>query len=207
MSPLVAQGEAELALGRAEPALAAFEAARLESPEHPRVLLGLVRAHQLAGDLEAAQRFLDTEELADRGRDPEIARLRRDVGFALGSARLAGGDPAGALAAWEALTPPHPAGLAVARAEALMRRGAAAEGRGEIQAALADYAAAFASDPEREDAVAAGAALLLSEGRADEAIALLREGLRRQPHGERLQALMLEALGLEPRPEADRPRD
>lgn len=187
--PYLLEGEAALAEGDPETAVAAYQVALAAMPGDVRALAGLLEAQVANGEGEAALETL--AQLEERAAEPvnpcpTLALATRD--------RLASGAPEAAEATARRAraeacpdATPNLARVLAARAEALAASG-------ERSAALASYREAIALDPEAPELVAATARLLLSDDRVGDAVALLADGLARHPEDRTLRDLMVRAL-------------
>lgn len=197
--PIVAHlrdGEASLAEGAGDRALAAYHAALTLAPGNRRALLGVLRAEIERDDGESALlalRSLESEEGGGAPAADRCAALRLAA-----EQRLAGGDDSAALeVAREHRATGCNGGLAPAlEAGALIAVGDRERARGRSDLALLAYEAATLADPAHSHAFAAAGELLLGQGRTDEAVSLLAKGLEHHPEDRALRDLMLRALSM-----------
>lgn len=185
------EGEASLAEGDAEQAIAAYQLALAVDARDPRALRGLLAARVARGEGEgeAALAALAAVEGSGTGPvDPCPA-----LGLAL-SDRIASGAFAGAEEVARRSAAEGCAGARVGLAEALGARARADARAGHPALAIERYREAIGLDPSDPDRFAAAAELLLAQDRMREGVALLAEGLEQHPGDRSLRDLMVRAL-------------
>lgn len=196
-------GEAELATGHAERALALFESAHALAPEQPAVLRGLALASlALERPGESLAWFDELERVDDGAIDAELRRARcRAFGSAV-AIRVDASDWAGAIAltasraAADACRSDAAAAQALAASAVRAHRGAA---RAELDAGRRDEAVrhlewVLEARPGDPDATLLRLPILLESGERDPALRLLSRALDNHPKDERLIEAMVRLL-------------
>ena len=170
-----AQGERDLAAGKAESALTDFRSALGYSPEDPLIGLHLAQALAAAGHRSEAQAYLLTLRETDPGNgmvNLELARLAADGGSVADAVHYYQNSIYGQ---WEGNSGRHRRQARVEMAEFLLRVGRKTEAQSELMALTAD----LPSDP----ALATQAAtMLLKTGDYENASLLFRRALRLHPN-------------------------
>jgi tetratricopeptide (TPR) repeat protein len=187
--PFLQEGEAALAEGDANRAVAAYQVALSLAPGDPRPLRGLLKAQIALGDGEGALEALEWLEAVDP--------VPVDPCPALALA-IAGRTSRGAAPAAEELarrdTEEGCPGARERLGSVLGMRAAEDRAAGRANAAVERYREAIALDPEDAALFVAGALLLIEEDRVVESVELLSEGLELHPDHRALRDLMVRAL-------------
>ena len=183
--PYRQEGEAALASGDAETAVAAYQVALAISPRDRQAMRGLLESQLLVGEAEAALVTLEALAGLEGGTVdpcPTLAAVReaRNGRGAFQEAETI------ARRAVRQGCPGAEASLAVLLTEAA--------GRAEGEEAVALYRQALALDVGEPARFRAAAAALLSQGRSREARDLLAEALERHPDDRPLRDLMVQVL-------------
>ncbi len=192
------EGEANLAVGDADAAVAAYRVALDVTPDQPDALLGLARAELARADGDAALAALDRLVEIDAGAAVagRTTELRCAALVAVATRRLERDESAAGPAGELELVPCAGAAARDARVAVHLDEAGRDRRAGRPEQALAHYAAAREADPDRVAGFSEAAELLLDAGRRDEAIGLLSAGLERHPREARLRELMVAALGV-----------
>jgi tetratricopeptide (TPR) repeat protein len=184
------EGEAALAEGDTERAVAAYQLALSSAEGDQRAMRGLLASQVANGDAESALETLSWIE--DEGSEPvdpcpALSLATRD--------RLERG---ALIRAESSARHSLEAGCSGARgrvARVLVRRAGAARST-EPAAALRLYEEAIALDPSRPEPFLDAGLLLIEEGDPDESVALIARGLTHHPDDRELRDLMVRALSI-----------
>lgn len=191
--PFLHEGEAALAEGDAEQAIAAYQLALAVQPRDPRALRGLLEARVArgAGEGEAALEALAALEEATADPVDPCPALSLAVWDRLGRGAVEPAEEAARRSLAEGCSQAR-SGLA----DVLAARARADAAGGDPEGAVASYREAIELDPRDPTRFTAGAELLLELGRARDAVALLAIGLERHPEARALRDLMVHALAI-----------
>ncbi len=189
--PYLQEGEAAMAEGDSEKAMAAYQVALALVPGDPRALRGLLDAQVAYGEAEGA--LVTLAALEEASPDPVDPCPVLDLAVA---DRLEAGEPEAATQLAERARAEACPGSRAALGRALEARALDAAADGDLQASLADWQAAIAAEPGSADRYEAAAGLLLELGRTEEAVSLLADGLERHPESRSLRDLMVRALSI-----------
>ena len=183
------EGEAALAVGDPETAVAAYQLALAVVPGDPRALDGLLAAQVANGEGEAALETVSRIEKLGAGPANPCPALSLTTRSRLGRGTAAEAEETARRARAEACP-----GAAAELAEVLAARAAAEADAGETSRAIDHYREAIEVDPTAVSNFVAAGSLLLAEGQTDAAVALLADGLERHPDDRALRNLMVAAL-------------
>jgi tetratricopeptide (TPR) repeat protein len=184
------EGEAALAEGSNERAVAAYQLALSSAPGDPRAMRGLLAAQVANGDGEAALETLSwIEEVGTEPVDPcpALTLVTRD--------RLGRGDFEGAESTARQGLESGCGGASERVAGVLVERAGATRAT-DPTAALLLYREAIALDPSRPGAFLQAGELLIEEGDSAASVALLAGGLTHHPDDRELRDLMVRALSI-----------
>jgi tetratricopeptide (TPR) repeat protein len=202
------RAELAFAMGDADDARDAYQAALALRPDDPSALHGLARCHATGGRAEAAlEVYALLEQVSPGSLAGDASRDYDDALQGAAAERLSRGDPASALRYLRRLQqrdPSHPA-LRDLLPAALIAEGGRLQvvGRGDRAEAL--FQEALGRDPLSPDPALALGEALVEQGRLDTAISVLSDALLRHPGDGRLRALMDRVLGIR-YPDPIRPR-
>lgn len=184
-------GDAALAQGHPDEAVAAYRRALGMASDDLGALRGLMAAEVAAGDADAALETLDRLAAADpEPVDPcpvlELASKRR----------LERGDLTGAEYVSRGGIQARCTGSDLQLARVLDEQAVVAGSAGDLEAALALEREAIDLDPGQPARFERAAQLLLGEDRVGEAVTLLASGLEQHPENRGLRDLMVRALSI-----------